>query len=90
MADPNVIKVLVVDDSDIIKHSLRKFLSEYNFEVFVSNDGLEGIEKARTEKPNLILLDLMMPNFDGLKMLQVLKVFDEIKDIPVIVISGNT
>ncbi len=90
MTNPNKIKVLIVDDSDIIKHSLRVFFNDYNFEVFVSNDGLEGIEKARLNIPTLILLDLMMPNFDGLKMLQVLKVLDDLKEIPVIVISGNT
>ncbi len=90
MDEQNHIKVLIVDDSDIIKHSLRNFFRDYNFEVYVSNDGLEGIEKARLNKPHLIMLDLMMPNFDGLKMLQVLKVLDELKEIPVIVISGNT
>ncbi len=90
MSEVNKITVLVVDDSDVIKHALKNFFREYNFEVITSNDGLEGIEKARQFKPNVIFLDLMMPNLDGIKMLQVLKVLDDLKEIPVIVISGNT
>jgi CheY-like chemotaxis protein len=89
--EPNEkITVLVVDDSDVIQHALKNFFREYNFEVFASSDGLEGIEMARVHTPNVIFLDLMMPNLDGIKMLQVLRVLEELKDIPVVVISGNT
>ncbi len=84
------VSVLVVDDSNVIQFALSNFFKEFDFEVFTSNDGLEGIEMARLNKPDVIFLDLMMPNLDGIKMLQVLKVLDELKDIPVIVISGNT
>jgi len=84
------IKVLVVDDSDVIKHALSNFFREYNFEVYTCNDGLEGIQMAKKVAPNLIFLDLMMPNLDGIKMLKILKILDELKEIPVIVISGNT
>jgi CheY-like chemotaxis protein/HPt (histidine-containing phosphotransfer) domain-containing protein len=84
------IRFLVVDDSDIVRQSLRNFFADYNIEVITCYDGLEGIQKASEYKPNLIFLDLMMPNFDGIKMLQVLKAVEELKDIPVIVISGNT
>ncbi len=90
MENNGKITVLVVDDSDIIKHALKNFFREYNFDVYTSNDGLEGIQMAKNVKPNLIFLDLMMPNLDGIKMLQILKILDELKDIPVIVISGNT
>lgn len=84
------IKVLVVDDSDVIRHALKTFFEDYNFEVITCLDGLEGLQKAAEFKPNLIFLDLMMPNFDGLKMLQVIKVLDNVKHIPIIVISANT
>jgi DNA-binding response OmpR family regulator len=84
------IRFLVVDDSDIVRQSLRNFFADYNIEVITCYDGLEGIQKASEFKPDLIFLDLMMPNFDGIKMLQVLKVVEELKNIPVIVISGNT
>lgn len=86
----NKIRVLVVDDSDIIRHALKTFFEDYNLDVITCTDGLEGLQKAAEFKPNLIFLDLMMPNFDGLKMLQVIKVLDNLKYIPIIVISANT
>lgn len=84
------IKVLVIDDSEVTHTFLKSFLEEYNFVVYTCNDGLEGIQKSAELKPDLIFLDLMMPNLDGIKMLQVKNVLKDIKDIPVIVISGNT
>ncbi len=90
MSNENKIKILVVDDSDIIRFSLKNFFSDYNFEVITCTDGLEGIQKAQEHKPSIIFLDLMMPNLDGVKMLQVIKMIEEVKRIPVIVISGNT
>lgn len=87
---PKNLRVLIVDDSDVILTTLKHFFEEYSFEVITCTDGLEGLQKAVDWKPNLIFLDLMMPNFDGLKMLQVKKVLPDIKDIPVIVISANT
>jgi DNA-binding response OmpR family regulator len=82
--------VLVVDDSDVILHSLKNFFLEYHIDVVTAYNGLDGIQKAMKHKPSLIFLDLMMPNFDGIKMLQVIKIMDDLKKIPVIVISGNT
>lgn len=84
------VTILVVDDSDIIRHTLTKFFEDYSVEVVGCLDGLEGIQKALQHLPDLIFLDLMMPNLDGVKMLKVIKVIDDLKNIPVIVISGNT
>lgn len=88
--DHEKIKILVIDDSDIIRTSLKKFLLEYEIEVVTSNDGLEGLQQAIEHKPRLIFLDLMMPNLDGIRLLRVMKVMEELKRIPVIVISGHT
>ncbi len=88
--DNEKIKILVIDDSDIIRSSLKKFLLEYDIEVITSNDGLEGLQRALEHKPSLIFLDLMMPNLDGIRLLRVMKVMEELKRIPVIVISGHT
>jgi len=90
MKNKEKLSVLIVDDSDITKHSLKHFFEEYNFEVITCNDGLEGIQRAIEYKPEIIFLDLMMPNLNGIKMLQVIKVMDDLKHIPVVVISGNT
>jgi DNA-binding response OmpR family regulator len=86
----NKIKVLIIDDNDSILQYLKTFLERYMFEVRTSCDGYEGIQYSAEFKPDIIFLDLMMPNIDGLKMLQLKKVLNDIKDIPVIVISANT
>jgi CheY-like chemotaxis protein len=83
-------KILVIDDADIIRSSLKKFLSEYDVEVETCNDGLEGLQRAVEIKPQLIFLDLMMPNLDGIRLLRVMKVLEDLKHIPVIIISGHT
>jgi DNA-binding response OmpR family regulator len=84
------IKILVVDDSNVIRHALKSFFEEYRFEVITCDDGMEGIQKAIEHKPDIIFLDLMMPNVDGVKMLQIIKMIDTLKSIPTIIISGNT
>ena len=84
------IKILVIDDSQVVLHALSNFLKGLNFEVRTCSDGLDGISTTQEYRPDLIMLDLMMPNFDGIKFLQVKKVVREISDIPVIVISANT
>jgi CheY-like chemotaxis protein len=84
------VTILVVDDSDLIRDTLTKYFEEYFVEVVSCRDGLEGIQKSLQYIPDLIFLDLLMPNFDGVKMLQVIKIIDVLKNIPVIVISGNT
>jgi len=88
--DSEKVKILVIDDADIIRNSLKKFLSDYDLEVVTCNDGLEGLQKALEIKPKLIFLDLLMPNLDGIRLLRVFKVMEELKYIPVIVISGHT
>lgn len=90
MASNSNFTILIVDDSDITRNSLKSFFEDYNLEVVTCSDGLEGIQKALEYNPSLIFLDLLMPNLNGLKMLQVMKVIKGIKQIPVIVISGNT
>lgn len=82
--------VLIVDDSEITRHALQSFFLGCNLDVITCNDGLEGVQKALEYKPVIIFLDLLMPNLNGVKMLQVIKVMDELKHIPVVVISGNT
>jgi CheY-like chemotaxis protein/HPt (histidine-containing phosphotransfer) domain-containing protein len=84
------LKILIVDDSDLTRTSLLDLFSKYTCTVYTSIDGLDGIQKAINHKPDLILLDILMPNLDGIKSLQVIKIINEIKNIPIIVISGNS
>lgn len=81
-------RVLVVDDeADIV--STVKYRLEFNeFEVVTATNGKDGLEKAASEKPDIILLDISMPVMNGHEMLERLKNSPDIKDIPVIVVSA--
>lgn len=81
--------ILIVDDSDITRASLTRIFDEYNCKTETCEDGLYGIQKAITHKPDVIILDILMPNLDGIKTLQIKKVIDDLKNIPVIILSGN-
>ncbi len=81
--------ILIVDDSDITRASLTRIFNEYNCKTETCEDGIYGIQKAITNKPDIIILDILMPNLDGIKTLQIKKVIDDLKNIPVIILSGN-
>src|SRR6185436_5812234 len=59
-------KVLLVDDSQTVLMMERMILAKGPFEIVIARDGLEAIAKSKSEKPDVILLDVMMPNLDGL------------------------
>lgn len=81
--------ILIVDDSDITRASLTRIFDEYNCATESCEDGLFGIQKALAKKPDVMILDILMPNLDGIKTLQIKKVIDDLKNIPVIILSGN-
>lgn len=81
-------RVLVVEDEEILLAGLREELSGGGYQVEGAMDGLEGLEKVKTFKPDLILLDLLMPKMDGMEMLQKLKADSETRDIPVVVLTN--
>ncbi len=83
-------KILVVDDSDVTQHAIKELLADSDVEVVSCRDGLEGIKRSVEIKPDIILLDIMMPNLDGLKMLQIIRMIDDLSKIPVLIISANT
>jgi len=89
MLKKNKPKVLIIDDNYPILKYLKTVFERYQFEVKTSTNGYEGLQDAAEFRPDIIFLDLMMPNIDGIKMLQLKKVLNDIKDIPVIVISAN-
>jgi len=82
-------KILVVDDEIQFIEMVQIRLEANGYEVIAANDGLEGLEKAESEHPDLILLDIMMPKMDGYTMLKELRGNEKIKDIPVILCSGK-
>ncbi len=89
MIKGNKTKILIIDDNHSILEYLKTVLGRYNFEIKTSTDGYEGLHEVAEFKPDIVFLDLMMPNIDGIQVLQLKKVLSDIKDIPVIVISAN-
>ena len=82
-------KILVVDDEIYIVHILDFSLGMEGYEVITALDGEQAVEKARAEKPDLIVLDIMMPKLDGYETCKRLKADPETKDVPVILLSAK-
>lgn len=80
-------KILVVEDDKVLREALIEALSSAGYEVVFAIDGDEGVEKAKAEKPNLILLDIIMPGKNGYNVLLDLSKSEELKKIPVIVLT---
>jgi CheY-like chemotaxis protein len=81
-------KVLSIEDDAFLSSLVSSKLIETGFSVINANTGKDGIAKAKTEKPNLILLDIMLPDMGGFEILETLKKDPETKDIPVIILSN--
>ena len=82
-------KILVVDDEIYIVHILDFSLGMEGYEVLTALDGEQALEKARAEKPDLIVLDIMMPKLDGYETCKLLKADTATKNIPVILLSAK-
>ena len=80
-------KILLVDDSPTAILWERMILEEDRYEIVVASDGEEGIRVARAERPDLVLLDVMMPRMSGFEALRVLRADDDLRDIPVIMVT---
>jgi DNA-binding response OmpR family regulator len=81
--------VLVVEDDPSVRGLLHTLLSAEGYEVSTASDGLAGLVKATASKPALVLLDLMMPDLGGVRVLEELRDDPELADIPVIVVTGK-
>lgn len=81
--------VLVVEDDPSVRGLLHTLLSAEGYEVATASDGLAGLVKATASKPALVLLDLMMPDLGGVRVLEELRDDPELADIPVIVVTGK-
>jgi CheY-like chemotaxis protein len=80
-------KVLLVDDSNTVLMMERMILAKGPFEVVTARDGLEAIAKSKSEMPDVILLDVMMPNLDGLAACAAIRAQPETADIPIIMVT---
>ena len=86
MADKK--KILVIDDDPQIVLFLTALLEDNGYEHVSAADGMEGLEKTRSEKPDLILLDITMPEKSGVRYYRDVRGDDDLKDIPIVMVTG--
>ena len=82
-------RILLIEDNELNRDMLSRRLQRRNFEIITAVDGLEGIEKARTEAPDLILMDLGLPELDGWEATGRLKSEAATKQIPIIALTAH-
>ena len=81
--------ILVVDDDPVIQKLLSVNFEMEGYRVVTANDGIEGLERVASDKPDLILLDVMMPRMDGIEVSKRLKSDPATKEIPVVLLSAK-
>ena len=82
-------KILLVEDEEIMIDLLQRKLTREGYEISVARDGIEGLEKMRKTKPDLVLLDIIMPNMGGFEVMEEMAKEKELKKIPVIIIYNS-
>ncbi len=88
MTDYSKISILAVDDVALNLLLVKKILQRYSFRIRTADSGVKALEEVAAEKPDLILLDILMPGIDGFEVLSRLKADWNTKDIPVIILSA--
>jgi DNA-binding response OmpR family regulator len=82
-------KILVIDDSNVIRNMVRDMLPKGNFEVLEAKDGVQGLNLIRQERPNLIMLDFLLPRMSGWEVFQQIQASQELQTIPLVLMSGR-
>lgn len=82
-------KILLVEDNELNRDMLSRRLSRKGYDVVIAVDGQQGIDAARTESPDLILMDLSLPVVDGWNAIRLLKESPETKGIPIIALTAH-
>jgi len=82
-------KILVIDDEPEVVELLKKRLERVGYQVITATDGMGGFKKACEQKPDLILLDIIMPEVDGLTVLRRLRAEEATCEIPVIMVTAK-
>ena len=89
MVTENAKLILCIEDEEEMIDLIRLILNRRGFKVHGATNGPEGLEMIRKERPDLVLLDLMMPDMDGWEVYQQMKADDMMKSIPVIVVTAK-
>jgi len=82
--------VLVVDDEPMTRTLLQLMLAPADYEVYEAGDGFEALEKIEQQKPDIMILDVMMPNMDGLMLCRILREREDTVNTPIILLSAKT
>ena len=82
-------KILIVDDEKKLVDMIKEQLEGWHFEVIYAYNGLQGLKKAREENPDVLLLDLVLPDMDGYEVCSRLKADPVTKNIPVVIMTGG-
>lgn len=82
-------RILIVEDNELNRDVLSRRLKRFGFRVLLAAGGREGVERARAERPDLILMDLGMPDLDGWESTRLLKADPETRWIPVIALTAH-
>ena len=80
--------ILLVDDDFTLREMYGERLKTEGFQIIQASDGEEALQMAKKNKPNVILLDIMMPKINGFDVLKQIKADDELKDIPVLILTA--
>jgi len=81
-------KILIVEDDLVLQKTLQEFLTDEKFEVACASDGEEGIRAAQVEKPDLVLLDIILPKKNGYEVIENLKKDQMTKKIPIVLLTN--
>jgi len=82
--------ILIVEDEADLAMMLKMRLEANNYRAIIAVDGQQGLEMARKDKPDLIILDIMLPKLDGFKVCRILKFDQKYKNIPVVILTART
>ncbi|MFH1643287.1 MAG: response regulator [Patescibacteria group bacterium] len=82
-------KILCIEDDEVMINLISRKLSQEGYEVHIARDGVEGLEMIKTVKPDLILLDIVMPRMDGMEVMEKINEDEEMKKIPIVIISNS-
>ncbi|HEX3625348.1 MAG TPA: response regulator [Verrucomicrobiae bacterium] len=83
-------KIFFVEDSDVERLAYQRVLERAGYQVEVARDGLEGLKLLHTVVPDLVLLDLLLPKFDGVEVLKFIRSNSRLKSVPIVIFSTNS
>ncbi|MDP2910268.1 MAG: response regulator [bacterium] len=82
-------KILIIEDEEVLINVLKKKLIREGYDISVAKNGVEGLAKMKKDRPDLILLDIIMPEKGGFEVMEEMTKDEDLKDIPIIIVSNS-